>query len=469
MAQSLYREKKQKEIFRSLILLAGPTVAEEALHTIVQYADTAMVGRIGAQASAAVGLTITVMWLVTGPLFAMGVAVLALIARSLGAENQEHAHLIARQAFLISLILGIVLGAATLAASPFLPGWMGADPGLHRDASLYFSIICAPMLFRSFSIIFASVLRAAGDSRTPMIVNCIMNACNILLNQLLISSGQTFHLFGASIRIPGAGLGVAGAAIATASSVCLGGILMLRAARKHPLLGSDGFRRSDLRLNRCVMQEIVRLGIPVTLTRVVTSVGQVVFTSLVAGLGILATAAHSIALTAETAFYVPGYGMQAATSTLAGNALGRKDESQLRQVTRASLILAVSLMSSMALLLFLFPAQMMGFFTPDPKVIAMGAVLLRMIAVSEPLFAVFIIFEGIFQGIGDTKGPFLCSSVCMWVIRVFFTFLCVKLLGMGLKAVWACMIADNVLRCFWLMARYLRGGWITKFSRKTKE
>lgn len=448
-------------MLRSLFLLAGPTVIEQALQTVVQYADTAMVGQIGAQASAAVGLTITVTWLVNSPLFAMGVGVLALIAKSIGEQNPAKARAAAGQAVWIALVLGLVMGAVTLAVSPFLPGWMGADESLHRDASVYFAIICAPMLFRSFSIVFASVLRAVGDTRTPMAVNGAMNLCNIVLNQLLISNGQTFRVLSLEVHVPGAGWGIAGAAVATAVSMCLGGTAMFAAALRHPMLH---MQLRTLRVDKPILAEIVRVGVPVTLNRVVTCLGQVVFTSLVAGLGTLATAAHSIALTAEEAFYVPGYGMQAATSTLSGNALGRRSPRELRGVTRASLVLAVSVMSLMALVLFAFPDRMMALFTPDPDVVRAGAVLLRMVAVSEPLFAVFIILEGVFQGIGDTRGPFVCSMVCMWLVRVCLTFVCVRWLGMGLQAVWACMIADNVLRCLWLSARYLAGVWKARFA-----
>ncbi len=463
MTQSVQPKREQKAMLRSLFLLAGPTVIEQALQTVVQYADTAMVGQIGAQASAAVGLTITVTWLVNSPLFAMGVGVLALIAKSIGEKNLDKARAAAGQAVWVALVLGVALGAITLAISPFLPGWMGADPSLHRDASIYFAIICAPMLFRSFSIVFASVLRAVGDTKTPMVVNGLMNLCNIILNQLFISDGQTFRLFGLSVHIPGTGWGIAGAAIATAVSMCLGGTAMFVAALRRPMLHMN---LRGLRVDKPVLNEIIRVGVPVTLNRVVTCMGQVVFTSLVAGLGTLATAAHSIALTAEEAFYVPGYGMQAATSTLSGNALGRRSEKELHSVVHASLILAVSIMSLMALGLFLFPEQMMALFTPDEEVVRTGAVLLRMVAVSEPLFAVFIIFEGVFQGIGDTRGPFVCSMVCMWLVRVCLTYVCVRWLGMGLQAVWACMIADNVLRCFWLSARYFAGVWKVRFAQR---
>ena len=174
--------------------LSWPTIMEQALQTIVQYADTAQVGAIGANASAAVGLTTTMMWLINSPMFALGMGVLSCISRSIGAKDEHRAREAAMQSVLITVVLGLVLGAITLAISPFLPGWLGAAQEIQRDASLYFAIICAPMIFRASSIIFGSVLRATGNTKTPMLINTVMNLLNITLNFLLINSPQVWKL-----------------------------------------------------------------------------------------------------------------------------------------------------------------------------------------------------------------------------------------------------------------------------------
>ena len=220
---------KSRGMVGEIVALSWPTVVEQALQTVVQFADSAMVGRIGAQASASVGMTTSVTWLVNAPLFAMGVGVLATIARASGAGDTDTAKRAASQSILLALVIGVCVGALTLAVSPFLPTWLGADPALHADGAAYFAIICAPMLFRASIVIFGSVLRAVGDMKTPMAVNLAVNAINVVLNYFLIYETHTAHLGPLSLLMPGAGWGVRGAAAATAVSYVAGGVAMFLA------------------------------------------------------------------------------------------------------------------------------------------------------------------------------------------------------------------------------------------------
>ena len=442
----------------------APTILEQALQTIVQYVDTAMVGQLGAAASAAVGLTISVTWMINGPFFALGLGILAFISRSLGAECHEDARSASVQSIWIMLFLGVVVGGISLGVSPFLPGWMGADEEIRRPASQYFGIIAAPMIFRSASIIFASVLRSSGDSKSPMAVNILMNIVNIVLNFLFIWPTKIYVIAGISIKIWGAGMGVTGSATATAIAYVVGGTLMFLQVLRNPAVTPRGM---PMKLEPRILKSCFQIGLPLLAERAIVNFGQIVFTSMVAGLGTIATAAHSIALTAEEAVYVPGYGIQAAVSTLAGNSLGRKRESEFRLTRNAALAVAVPIMTSMALLIFLFPEFIVSIFTSDSAVITLGAQMLRIIAVSEPLFAVFIVMEGLFQGLGDTKAPFIYSSACMWLVRVLLTYVFVCHLHYGLAAAWLCMVADNVTRCGLLVLRYRRGRWLRYFHEES--
>lgn len=448
-------------LLRMIYALAWPSVVEQILQTVVQYADSAMVGKIGAEASAAIGLTTTMTWLVNAPLFAMGIGVLSAIAESIGAGAQEKARQAGVQAVFITVILGALLGIATMLVSPFLPGWLGADPTIHKDASLYFSIICFPMIFRASVIILGSVLRGAGDTKSPMIVNLCMNGVNILINFLLIYETRqiTFGIF--PVTIWGAGLGIVGAALGTAVSYLIGGTLMFFSYLRHADIAPKGL---PFKIDRPIMLRCLKIGFPVALERIGASLGQVVFTALVTRLGTIALASHSIALTAEQAFYLPGYGMQAAASTLAGNALGENDRQKLIRTTVLITGISVAVMTITGAVLFLFPQAMMSLFTPDTEVIRQGISILRIVAVSEPLFAVVIILEGIFNGIGDTKAPFFFSMFSMWGVRIAGTCLCLFALDGGLNAVWVCMVADNVTRCILLSMRFVRGSWKKRFQ-----
>lgn len=448
--------RQNREMLAAIFALAWPAMLEQTLQTVVQYADSAMVGQMGAAASAAVGLTNPVNWLVNAPMFAMGVGFLACISRSLGARDEKTARIAAAQSLYAIVLLGIVLGAVTLLAAPYLPGWLNADAEIYDESARYFAIVSLPMLFRASSIICASCLRAAGDTRTPMLVSLMMNATNILLNALLIFPAREMTLLGRACFIPGAGLGVTGAAIATAASYVVSGVMMFLALWRSKPISPRGQR---LRIHKAVMGQCVRIGLPVIFTRIGVCLGHVVFLSQVSGLGTVPLAAHSLALTAEEAVYLPGYGMQAAASTLAGNAVGEKNERKLMDVTKLSTLAAVSLMTVTGALMFVFAEGLLSIFTPDAAVIEAGAKVMRIIALTEPVYALGIILEGMFNGVGDTRAPFVINMVTMWGVRILFTALCVQVFHLGLTAVWCCMAADNVLRAFLLGVRFLRGKW----------
>ena len=466
MLTSVRRTLRDREMMRAIFTLAWPTVLEQALSTLVQYADTAQVGVLGAQASAAIGLTTTVMWLLYGPMGAAGMSVLSCISMSLGARDEERARKAASQGVILALAVGGVLMVLTLAISPFLPRWLGGSEEILRDASVYFAIVCAPMVFRSMGIVFGASLRAAGDTKTPMLINLTMNAVNIVLNFLFISGPRTVTVGSASLPIWGAGWGVAGAAIASAVSYVLGGVLMARAAWREPKLGLRG---QKIRLCPEIMSQCLRVGTPIAGERLIASLGHVAFSSIIARLGTIPMAAHTIALTAEEAFYIPGYGMQAAAATLAGYSAGERSEQKLMQYTSTILFLTTALMVTLGALLFLFPQAVMSIFTPDAQVIALGSRVLRIVAISEPFFGILVILEGVFNSVGDTKAPLLFSLISIWGVRVASTFVCVNVFHLGLEAVWYCMVADNMVRFALMTARYVRGGWKRRLDLAPQE
>lgn len=440
----------------AIFALAWPAILEQTLQTIVMYCDTAMVGSLGAQASAAVGLTTPVSWLVCSPLWALGTGFLACISRAIGAKDERTARTAAMQSMFAVVVAGAVMTLITQVISPFLPAWLQADPEIHVDASAYFAITCLPMLFRASSVIFASTLRASGDTRTPMAVTSLMNVINVILNFFLIFPTRTLSVLGVEMTMPGAGLGVRGAAIASAVAYVFSGVMMFRAMLRSKRISPRGMR---LHLDKPVMAQCIRVGIPVACTRVGVCLGQVVFLSQVSSLGTISLAAHSLALTAEEAIYLPGYGMQTAAATLSGNAVGAKDEKRLLHQAKLITGIAMFLMFCTGLVMFLLPAQILSIFTPDADVIREGVKIMRIVAVTEPIYAAAIVLEGIFDGMGDTKTPFIVSIATMWGIRILCTFLCVSVFHLGLTAVWTCMAADNVTRAIVLFICFRKGIW----------
>lgn len=434
----------------TIMSLAWPTMLEQLMQTAVQYIDTAMVGSLGTQATAAVGATTTINWLIGSSVSALSIGFLAYVSQACGSGDRERAVRAASQAVLTTVVVGLFFTVLTLGLSGVIPVWMQVVPEIRDLAGTYFFILYMPMLFRTASIILGTLLRAVGDTKTPMRVGIWMNVINVVLNFLLIY--PTGEYFG--IVIPGAGLGVVGAAAASAIAFAYGGIAITIALWKHPLISP---RHYSMKPDWSILSPCLKVALPNAMQRFGTSLGYVAFAAMINALGDVSTAAHTIANTVESAFYIPGYGMQTAAATLAGNALGARDEKKIRDLGRMILIIEVFLMILTGGALYVFAPDMMRLFSKDQEVIYLGSVVLRMVAVSEPFYGVSIIIEGMLQGMGKTMMPFISNITGMWGIRIVGTFLCTQLLGLGLVSAWGCMIAHNML-LFTLFTWYYRSG-----------
>ncbi len=452
----MHKAFSRRAALKTIVLLAWPTVLEQILQTAVSYVDSAMVGRIGPHATAAVGATTTINWLLSSTLSSMSIGFLAYISRELGAENPDNARRATSQATLVTLVTGVFFTILALSLSRKIPLWMHAGEDILSDASKYFFIIYAPMLFRTAIIMYGTCLRASGDTRTPLYVNTLVNLINIVLNFLLIYPSRNVQILALRFTMPGAGMGVAGAALASAVAFTFGGIGMAVMVYRHPLISPKGL---SLKPDPKILRPCLKVALPCGLQRFGTSFGYVIFASMINSLGTTAIAAHSIANTAESAFYIPGYGMQTAAATLAGNCYGARDHLRMKRLSRMMIWLEVVLMILSGTALYLGAEALMGVFTRDESVIALGARVLRMVALSEPVYGLAIILEGTFQGVGDTKYTLVCNIAGMWGVRILGTFIMLRLLGYGLTAAWGCMIAHNLILGVLFLIRYLRGHW----------
>ena len=456
-------EKNKKRFFYMLpviLSLAWPTILEQIMQTAVQYIDTAMVGSLGKQATAAVGSTGTVNWLVGSTVSAIGVGFLAYISQAIGAGQEDNAKKASGQAVMAVITVGILSTVITTSLSGVIPVWMQVDVNIREMASRYFLILYSPMLFRTASIIFGTVLRSVGDTKSPMIAGIFVNVINIVLNFFLIYPTRTVNIFGSDYIIYGAGWGIEGAAVASAAAYTVGGIIVAVMLWRHRTISPRGQR---LRPDFTILKPCLRVALPNMLQRFATSLGYVAFASMINSLGETTTAAHTIANTVESAFYIPGYGMQTAAATLSGNACGAKDKEKLSGLAKNTIPLVIFLMILSGGLLFIFAPQLMRLFSKDNEVISLGTTVLRMVAVSEPFYGVPIVIEGIMQGAGKTVTPFIFNVLGMWCVRIVGTFICTQLLGYGLIAAWACMIGHNILLFVLFIVHYATGRWKPKY------
>lgn len=458
--------KENLEMIAVILTLAWPTMLEQLMQTAVQYIDTAMVGALGTQATAAVGATTTVNWLINSSISALSVGFLAYIAKACGANDKDTAKRSVSQAVLAVLVTGTLFTVLTLALSSVIPVWMQVDENIQDLAAQYFFILYLPMLPRTASIIFGTVLRAAGDTKTPMKIGILVNIINVVLNFLLIYPTRETVLFSHLITIPGAGLGVIGAAIASAIAFTVGGICITIVLWRHPLVSPRG---QKLRPDWAILKPCLRVALPNMLQRFGTSLGYVAFASMINSIGEVATAAHTIANTVESAFYIPGYGMQTAAATLAGNAYGANDNKKMKNLAAMFIPIEIALMMISGACLFSFAPNLVSIFSDSEEVIRLGTTVLRMVAVSEPFYGFSIIVEGMMQGVGKTKEPFVYNIIGMWLVRIVGTFICTQILGFGLVSAWGCMILHNLLLFVLFLICFVRGKWNPLHTREKSD
>ena len=461
-------EKKKilnKEMIAVILSLAWPTMLEQLMQTTVQYIDTAMVGTLGTQATAAVGSTGTINWLVNGSIGALSIGFLSYIAKACGAKDLENARRAAGQATLMVLVAGSFFTLLTVGLSSYIPVWMQVEEGIQDLAGKYFLIIYAPMLFRTATIIFGNVLRSVGDTKTPMKIGVIVNLLNIVLNFLFIYPVREVEILGKNVTLYGAGWGVLGAALASAVAFVVGGILITIVLFRHPVISPKG---QSFRPQWDILHPCLRVAIPNMLQRFGTSLGYVFFAAMINSVGEVATAAHTIANTVESLFYIPAYGMQTAAATLAGNAYGAKDNRKMQETSRMFIPIEVGLMFLTGSALFAVAPILMGVFSTNQDVIDLGATVLRMVAVTEPFYGFSIIVEGFMQGVGRTKAPFVYNIIGMWGVRIVGTFICTQWLEMGLVSAWTCMILHNLLLFTLFLVSYIRGSWNPMRTKEIK-
>ncbi len=438
-----------------VLLLAWPAILEQIMVTLVQYVDTAMVGTLGSQATAAVGLTATTTWLFGGLFGAAAVGFSVQVAQHLGAGRSREAQKVTWQGLRFVGLFGILTAGVGVALSFPLPTLLGAEEELHADASLYFRILaCAwPCSFGVQMI--SAILRCAGDTRTPAGLNVLMNLLNVCLNALFIYPAGTLAPFG--LPLPGMGWGVGGAAIASALSQTVVFLLYLRVLfhKDTPVRVS---LRERHRFEKATLLTAWRLGVPVALERILTNGAQILITGIISGVGTVAVAANHLAVTAEALSYLPAFGISTAATTLVGQAVGAGRKELAVRFARLITWLGVLIMTAGGVVLYVFAPQLITIFSRDPEVIDLGARVLRIVAFAEPLFGASIVASGALRGAGDSKWPFLISLATMWLVRVSLS---IALVGpLGLPGVWLAMAAELCARGAVFLVRLYRNRWL---------
>lgn len=455
--------KDQGPRLRRLWSLSWPAIIEQVMNTMVTYVDTAMVGVLGAVGSAAVSVNGPPIWLINGIVAGAGVGYSVQVSNAVGARDTQRVRLLIRQALLAAVVCGLAACALYELLGGYIPQWLGAKPEVLPHAVNYMRIYCAALPFNALLIIFGAVLRCMGNTKTPLLYNTATNLLNLVLNFFLIYPTRQWH----GITIPGAGWGVEGAAIATALSILCAGIPAVLAAFSQP--GYQTSLREGLHPDRDIIRRAVRLGVPSAIERAVINVGQIAMTALVGhALTTAALAANNIATNAEGLCYLPAYGIGYAAVALVGQSVGAGDREDAKAYGTLTGIIGFLLCLVTGTLLFLFAHPLSSLFNTDPRVVSEAARALRVVAFSEPFFAVSIILTNALRGASDVKFPMMVGLAGMWCVRVPLACLLVLWFDWGLAGVWGAMAIDLVLRGVLCIARWHSGKWMRLSGLETK-
>ena len=438
-----------------VLMLSIPSILEQIVVTAMEYIDAAMVGHIGAEATAAIGIVSSSTWLLHGILVGLYNAFSIQIAQYLGADRQQDARGVLRQAMLFNLAAGLAAAAFGIGISGHLPGWLGADVSLQANASAYFAIWSAALPFTMAMGMYTSMLRASGDALTPGLISVLVCVLDVVFNFFLINPTRT--LWG--ITVWGAGLGVPGAALGTALATVVGGLLALCILlfREGPLCIR---KPGSWKITRACIRNLGKVGVPLAAERAALSSAQVLQVRIVSQLGTVAIAANSLGVSAEGLCYMAGYGIQGAAIALIGQAVGAHRKDMAKRFAWLCTLMGMGIMTLTGAGLFAFAPALMSIFTADAAVIALGARVLRIEAFAEPMFGASIVASGAMQGAGDSTACFVLNLVSMWGIRLTLAFLLAP--RFGLVGVWGAMCFELCVRGLLFLIRLARSKWLEK-------
>lgn len=442
------------------VRLSIPAVIAQLSSIVMQYIDAAMVGHLGAEASASIGLVSTTTWLFWGLCAAVASGFSVQVAHRIGAGDMAGARAVVRQALVATLGFSLLLAAVGEAISGVLPQWLGGDPSIRHDASLYFRIFSLFLPALQMNFLAGGMLRCSGNMHIPSLMGVAMCVLDVVFNFFLIFPTREWDLAGLTLTVPGAGLGVAGAALGTvAAEAVVAGILLrylwTRSAELRLTVERGSFRPRSETLRRAF-----RIGFPMCMEHVVICGAQIMTTTIVAPLGVFAIAANSFAVTAESLCYMPGYGIAEAATTLVGQSIGAARWKLTRRFARMTVVMGMAVMGVMGILMYLFAPQIIGLMTPVGEIRQLGVMALRIEAFAEPMFAASIVAYGVFVGAADTVVPCLMNFFSIWAVRLSLAALLAP--SMGLRGVWIAMCVELCFRGAIFLVRLLRERWMKR-------
>lgn len=427
--------------------LSLPAILTQITTIAMQYIDSAMVGALGANASAAIGLVSTTTWLMNGVTYAVAAGFSVQVAHHIGGREEKEAKNVVRHGIASGFCISLLMCLLALIISKQLPVWLGGKAAIQTDATLYFVTFAVMLPFSQLNSLCSSFLQCSGDMVTPSVLNAAMCVLDVVFNMIFIPI-----------------YGVLGAGIGTALACAVISLVMAWCCC---------FKSSSLRLYRSgkgrfnaeILKKAFRIGAPVAVQEIAMNGAMVASTVIIAPLGTVAIAANSFAVTAESLCYMPGYGIGAAATTLVGRSIGAGDAAGAKRFGNICTAMGAAFMGLTGLLMMILCPFVFMLLTPDPAVRELAAEVLRIELFAEPLFGVSIVAAGALRGTGDTLVPSLMNLGSIWIVRLGLALLLVG--RMGLHGMWIAMAIELCVRGLLLLYRQHSSKYYARAKSRT--
>lgn len=441
------RAMVRSEKLNLIVGLSIPSMLAQISTVMMFFIDASMVGHLGAEASASIGLIESTTWLVGSLLSAAATGFSVQVAHFIGANDFVKARQVFRHALICGLAFSVFLSLIGVGIHSHLPYWLGGGADIASASSGYFLIYSLVLPFVYLYHTSEMMLKSAGNMHTPSVMAVLVCICDVIFNYIFIYICK---------------LGVVGAAMGTALAyICISLPNLYLSACKNRMLN---LRQDHVRFHwvKEYVQRACKISIPIAIQNILMSGAQIVSTMIVAPLGNIAIAAHSFAITAESLCYMPGYGIGDAATTLVGQTHGAGRIDLCKNFAYMTVGLGMLVMALMGVIMYVFAPEMIGVLSPVEAIRQLGTTCLRIEAFAEPFFAASIVTYCVCVGAGDTFKPAAINLGTMWLVRLTLAYGLSK--SYGLEGVWIAMATELTFRGVLFLIRLFHGSWMKSFQ-----
>lgn len=441
------RAMVRSEKLNLIVGLSIPSMLAQISTVMMFFIDASMVGHLGAEASASIGLIESTTWLVGSLLSAAATGFSVQVAHFIGANDLVKARQVFRHALICGLAFSVFLSLIGVGIHSHLPYWLGGGADIASASSGYFLIYSLVLPFVYLYHTSEMMLKSAGNMHTPSVMAVLVCICDVIFNYIFIYICK---------------FGVVGAAMGTALAyICISLPNLYLSACKNRMLN---LRQDHVRFHwvKEYVQRACKISIPIAIQNILMSGAQIVSTMIVAPLGNIAIAAHSFAITAESLCYMPGYGIGDAATTLVGQTHGARRIDLCKNFAYMTVGLGMLVMALMGVIMYVFAPEMIGVLSPVEAIRQLGTTCLRIEAFAEPFFAASIVTYCVCVGAGDTFKPAAINLGTMWLVRLTLAYGLSK--SYGLEGVWIAMATELTFRGVLFLIRLFRGSWMKSFQ-----